>query len=207
MNFVDLTGEIVETPTLKFERGDKRFFQTMILILRKSGKADAIPLVIPEREISKADGFVSVVGMMQSYKSNGRRKIMVFGHSVLPCEISLEHKNLVFMSGILKKKTEQRTARSGRDVSNGIIFTYNNFGTYETIPIVALGGASNDLCSVSIGEEVMVVGRLKSVVTADKDGFDTGCKLTAFRLEQAGRGLHSEDRIEANPYGKLQMLS
>ena len=188
MNFVNLTGEIIETPTLKFERNDKRFFQTKILVLRKSGKADAIPLVIPEREILKADGFVSVVGTMQSYKSDGRRKIMVYGNSISSCEISLEHKNLVFMSGILKKKTEQRTARSGRKVSNGIIFSYN-IGTYETIPIVALGSASNDLCSVPIGEEVIVVGRMKSVVTSYKDGFDTGCKLTVFRLEQAGRGI------------------
>lgn len=205
MNFVNITGEIVETPVQKIIIGKSAYYKTALLVYGRNGKADVIPMVIPEREIERCDGLVSVFGALQSYKIGKARRVMVFVKSISEANFwsyGLHDTNLVFMSGTLKRKTEPKE----NGYASGIVFCHNRTGSYETIPIVARRNAAKDLWDTPIDEKVMVVGKLKSVVTSDKDGHDTGCKLLVFRIERIG-GESFEDRIEKNHNGKLQMLS
>lgn len=175
MNFVSITGEIIETPVDTIDSGSKHLFKTTLLVYRKDGKIDAIPLVIPEREKENAVGFVSVTGAFRSYKIGNTRKSMVCIDTIGSHYFRSEDTNLVFLNGTLKKKT---------DDGEGIIFCYNKSGSYETIPIMTRKYAK-ELWKIPIDSEVMVVGRLKSFVTTNSSGSDIGCKLLVSRIDHA----------------------
>lgn len=174
MNFVRITGEIIETPVQTIGSGRKCLFRTTILVYRKNGKYDAIPMVIQGQEKENADGFVNVTGAFRSYKINGARKAMVCVDSITSHYFGLEDTNLVFLSGALKKKT---------DNGEGILFCTNKSGSYETVPIMTRKYAK-ELWEMPLESEVMVIGRLKSVITSDKNGNDIGCKLLVSRIER-----------------------
>lgn len=175
MNFVSITGEIIETPVQAIESGNKRFFKTTILVYRKKWKFDVIPLIIPEREKGNAVGFISATGAFRSYKIGNMRKSIVCIDTIRSHYFRSEDTNLVFLNGTLKKKT---------DDGEGIIFCHNKSGSYETIPIMTRKYAK-ELWKIPIDSEVMVVGRLKSFVTTNSSGSDIGCKLLVSRIDHA----------------------
>ncbi len=206
-NRVELSGEVLAAPSFSHEVMGEAFYTFPMGIKRLSGVSDRVAVLISTRledPAGLAPGVqVAVEGEFRSYNNNsgtGSRLILsVFAKKLsVVQEPSPQHRNQAFFTGYLCKPASYRKTPLGREITDLILAVNRLYGKSDYIPCIAWGRNARFAKDLSVGEKIVVTGRLQSreyiKVTPEGDQV-----RTAYEVSISGIMTESEkeDREEA----------
>lgn len=161
MNKTEISGELIRLD-FSHETHGKRFFAGEIKILRMSGCADIIPIVVPEEHINRKK-HVRVTGRIRTrITKNGRRKVYVYLFVDHMEECKEVYENSVELLGRIAKPTVYRITPLGRDITEVLLEIERPYGKKDYIPCICWGEDAKNADDLWVGTKVFVEGRFQS---------------------------------------------
>lgn len=177
-NKVMLLGKVVTEPQPSHEVYGEKFYEFDIEVKRLSGSLDVIPIVFSERllilENLKIGTIVKLNGQFRSYNSPDAKKskliLVVFAREIILTEASEEEdQNEIYLEGFVCKKPNYRQTPFGREISDLLVAVNRAYNKSDYIPCIAWGRNAKYCESFSVGEKVIVHGRVQSREYDKKD--------------------------------------
>lgn len=173
-NMIELCG-MVETP-LKFnhEAYGEKFYMFFMKIMRTSGTADILPVMISERvpgfsEI-QSHTCIDIIGQFRSYSTRIEDKNKVSLYAFVQeirgfyseTDDEFHYKNQAILSGYICKKPVYRGTPLGRKISDFILAVHRSNSKSDYIPCISWGRNAMYSTNLDVGEEIAVYGRVQS---------------------------------------------
>jgi len=169
-NKVYLKGEIVTEA--KFSHGvyGEGFYEMEVMVKRLSGEADVLPVTISERLIEakelKIGSTISAIGQFRSYNKqvDGKSKLMltVFIREVYGDDIIYKNPNNIMLCGYICKPPIYRTTPFNREIADLLIAVNRSYNKSDYIPCIAWGRNARFVKNFSVGDKVVLSGRIQS---------------------------------------------
>lgn len=169
VNQLRLTGTLHAMPTFSHEVFGENFFHLMLSVPRLSGVNDILPVTASERLLSPlplaVDTKLSLEGQVRSYNKvidgAGRLLITAFAqHLTIPDED--DNPNAAVLTGALCKPPAYRTTPFGREIADLMLAVNRAYGKSDYIPCIAWGRNARFAARLTVGEQLMLEGRLQS---------------------------------------------
>lgn len=171
MNKVNLTGVISSEFVFDHEIYDEKFYKTYLVVTRKSGAQDELPLIVSERLLRTNEEYVGcevdVIGQLRSRNViDGKKGHLVL--SVFVSEISItnmvneENVNHIALEGFLCKAPTYKKTPSGREISDILVAVNRRNGKSDYLPCVAWGRNAVFASMLPVGSMVSIEGRVQS---------------------------------------------
>ena len=170
-NMAKISGVFEENFTFSHETQYGKFFGNRIIVKRKSGAIDYIPIMIPKKLVPQtevAGKYVELEGEMRSSMPDRHLRIYVFPKQLHICDSSTELKmgenyNKVIIEGTIRKSTFRETP-FGRIISDCMISVKRNIGIpkYDYLPCIAWGSIAVTVSEMEKGDAISFVGRFQS---------------------------------------------
>lgn len=167
-NTIRLCGTLFDTPQLSHEVHGQRIYSSKIEVLRTSGTADVIRLLINEKLLGgfTSGDMVSLTGQFRSYNSQGaehggRVLLNVFVQSIESAEQN-DYVNEAELDGYICKPVSLRRTPLGRDIADVMLAVNRSFHKSDYIPCIFWGrnaAAAGEMC---VGTHLHIVGRIQS---------------------------------------------
>ena len=171
-NKVTISGEVVSNFVFSHEVYGEHFYMLNVSVLRTSGYADIIPLMISERLIDTQQSYIGqhikVSGQFRSYNSHDEIK----SHLILSVFVreyefvdELEpdsRDNQIEIIGYLCKKPIYRKTPLGREISDMLLAVNRSYGKSDYVPCICWGRNAIFVSGFNPGTHVMVTGRIQS---------------------------------------------
>lgn len=174
-NKVALVGTIISKFTYSHEVFGEKFYMIDLSVVRKSGTADIIPLMISERTIDVTEDFigcrVKVDGYFRSYSlhENGKHQLKL---SVLVADIDdageLKDESTIVLEGFLCKKPTYRETPLKREITDCLLAVNRAYGKSDYIPCIVWGRNAGYVSQFNIGTKLHLEGRIQSRVYQKK---------------------------------------
>lgn len=169
VNALSLTGTIAEMPVFSHDVFGESFYQLVLAVPRLSGVHDMLPVTASERllEIISPEPNLPLhlEGQVRSYNKmidgNGRLLITAFAQR-LSAPGDDDNPNAVILSGALCKPPAYRTTPFGREIADMMLAVNRAFGKSDYIPCIAWGRNARFAARLSVGDHIVVDGRLQS---------------------------------------------
>lgn len=173
-NKATVSGTIVSEPTYNHDAFGERFYQIFISILRDSGTADIIPVIISEYLLLGPDKKYTsrrckVKGRFQSYnkkdESGNHLVLYLFARQVDFSEESLplcDKINNLFVDGFICNKPIYRETPLGREITDIMIAVNRPYGKLDYIPCIAWWRNARRASKLEIGTQIRISGRMQS---------------------------------------------
>ncbi len=178
MNLIELRGFLEHRPTYTHKYCGEMYYESKMIVPRKSGIIDVLPISVPQSLMDKFDGSeeIKVVGKIVTPMKN--RKVFV---KILCTEItnnieSLE--NRVDLQGVAIGNAIYRTTPNGRRITNIILNVDGNY-----IPCIFWGKNAVLTSGVTNGEEISLDGRLQSRDYCKNDSIMTTYEVSVSRMK------------------------
>ncbi|MEG1710572.1 MAG: single-stranded DNA-binding protein [Clostridia bacterium] len=169
VNNVKLTGEILSSPILSHELFGERFFEFNISIKRLSDAEDILPVTVSERLLYKCDinlgKRVTVIGQFRSYNKlieNKSKLILTVFLQDLTITPDEPYANLIELSGFICKAPIYRTTPFNREICDILVAVNRAYGKSDYIPAIAWGRNARFVKFLSVGEQIVINGRIQS---------------------------------------------
>lgn len=167
-NLVTLCGEVVTEPTYYHEIFGEKFYEVQLAVDRLSGMQDVLPISVSERLLGNhfcLGNKVTVSGQFRSYnKTVGERsKLMltVFVKDVLPFDETL-NPNQMYLTGYICKPPIYRTTPFSREIADVLVAVNRQYNKSDYIPCIVWGRNARFASSLSVGQQIQIVGRVQS---------------------------------------------
>ena len=168
-NRVYICGEIVAPAIYSHEVYGEGFYEFPVSVSRLSGQADVLPVTISERLVGegKLDVGSKIIagGQFRSYNKivEGKSKLMltVFVRELI-AEPLFPNPNNVVLSGYVCKPPIYRTTPFNREIADLLIAVNRAYNKSDYIPAIAWGRNARFVKNLSVGEKVVVCGRIQS---------------------------------------------
>ena len=180
-NKVYMIGKIAKKPVFSHEAYSEGFYIFYIEVLRKSGNADALPVVVSERlvDINRLDVDRTVVidGQIRSYNKHTDNEehshliLSVFAREIdvlEDVEINPDVNNAVEIIGHLCKPPIYRCTPKGREIADILVAVNRPYGKSDYIPCIAWGRNARFVGGLETGEHIQIQGRFQSREYAKK---------------------------------------
>ena len=171
-NRAKLSGEVLSGPEFSHKTFGECFYTVILGIKRNSGYVDRIKLQISERLLKGIDIYVGslvcVNGQVRTYNEecNGRSRlsVIVFVREImlLEDECDLFYDNEVYLAGHICKPTVRRKSPLGRELCDIMLAVNRMYNKSDYIPCIAWGRNAAYTGALSVGEELVVSGRIQS---------------------------------------------
>lgn len=171
-NEVRVLGKI-ETP-LQFshEVYGEGFYSFVLNVKRLSDISDFILITVSERLLSGISmdigNYVEINGQFRSYNNynNNERKLIltVFAKDLIPVPLEEASKNLnyIFLNGFICKPPAYRTTPFGREITDLLLAVNRQYNKSDYIPCIAWGRNAKYAQSLSVGDNIIIKGRIQS---------------------------------------------
>lgn len=220
VNKAVVTGSIASKITESHELFGEKFFEFYLDVPRLSDASDILPVTISERLLLQG-GYtegdkITVKGQFRSYNKNvGERSkliLTIFAREVE--DANNEVCNTVDLSGFICKQPVYRTTPFNREICDILLAVNRNYGKSDYIPAIAWGRNARFVKFLSVGEQIVINGRIQSRIYQKRISDTQSEERTAYEVsvgkilvgETAADFIHHAKIVEtANPLG-LQMV-
>lgn len=170
MNSVELVGKIVEQLKLNNECYGNRYYVTEILCKRQSGIDDILPLILPESLIEGLNVRETIYlrGSFKSFNNKANKRVELYIYAEEIEYVDVEHMNNIQLEGYICKKSEMRKTPKGRMICDVVVATNRTCGQSDYIPCVLWERNAKLGSELSIGQKVLIEGRIQSRVYEKK---------------------------------------
>ncbi len=171
-NKVTICGTVISEPEFSHEVYEEMFFTFMLDTPRLSETKDVIKITISEKFLSgdgiKIGDTVKIDGQFRSYNnfSNiGNRLILtVFVRDIEKLDLTEtpESLNSIYLNGYICKQPIYRTTPFGREIADILLAVNRSYNKSDYIPCIAWGRNAKYAETLSIGDNVIIKGRIQS---------------------------------------------
>lgn len=166
-NIVTLCGVVETNPVLSHEIYGEKFYEVELKIKRLSEQFDIVPITVSERLFSSSmleiGAEICVIGQFRSYNKiiDDKSKLMltVFVREIVSCVPS---PNNIELYGYICKPPVFRTTPFNREICDLLIAVNRAYNKSDYIPCIAWGRNARFVKYLSVGEQVVVFGRIQS---------------------------------------------
>lgn len=169
-NHVMLRGVTEETPVLSHVNHGCAFYRFPLSVLRLSGQADKLPVIVPRPLLEAVPvtvgETVTISGQLRSFNNKsgqGSRLVLsVFAQSMTPG--GGEPMNTIRLSGVLCKQPTLRRTPLGREICDMILAVNRRYGRSDYLPCIAWGAVAQQAALLRTGARFTAEGRVQSRV-------------------------------------------
>lgn len=171
-NRIVLSGRIVQEPVYSHTAYGEDFFIFRLSVVRRSGKADEINVVVSHRLFASCgcgaqhDERVRVRGQIRTYNehADGRMhlRVLVFCRDIAPCTDEICDENSLVIDGFLCRPPVRRTSPLGRELCDLMLAVNRPYGKSDYIPCIVWGRNASFAASLTVGCRVRLSGRFQS---------------------------------------------
>lgn len=175
-NRVTVSGEILSGFTFSHEMYGEKFYVFDLMVKRKSGTEDDLPVVISERLVDvKAEWqgqYAQITGQFRSYNKhteNGSKLVLsVFAREFSTAGFNDEEpgarydKNQIFLDGYICKQPNYRKTPLGREITGVILAVNRPYGKSDYIPCICWGRNARFAGNLEVGTHIIIEGRIQS---------------------------------------------
>lgn len=177
-NEVLLEGTVLTAPEWSHENHGTRFYRFPLQVLRLSGQADTLPVLLPESLLPAVTvgSDVHVQGQLRSFNNRsgvGSRLVLTVyaleltPGSGAPC-------NQIILSGSLCKPPVFRRTPLGRSICDLMLAVPRRYGRADYLPVIAWGQLAVRVSRLGVGDPLALEGRVQS--RAYRKVTDTGAE-------------------------------
>ena len=168
-NKVFIAGEVASEPKFSHEVYNEGFYEFNLKVTRLSDSYDIIPVTISERILDvntiKVGDKICGNGQFRSYNKleEGKSKLMltVFLRELLPY-VDSDNPNIIEIVGYVCKEPIFRTTPFKREISDVLLAVNRSYNKSDYLPCIAWGRNARFVKNFSVGDKVMVSGRIQS---------------------------------------------
>lgn len=199
-NKMNFSGEIISEPILTHTLYDEGFYESYVRIPRLSGVGDILPMTISERllcgQIIGKGTKINAVGQLRSYNKiedgHSRLVLTVFVQELLT-EDKIEGINSIVLNGYVCKPPVYRTTPANREITDLLLAVNRGYNKSDYIPCVIWGRNARFASMLSVGERIVVSGRVQSRQYEKKYSETNICKKIAYEVSVNKIAVHSTD--------------
>jgi len=167
-NYAMLRGTLAQAPRFSHENRGERFYQFPLEVLRLSGVADTVNVIVRQELAESAEiqggGKLCVSGELRSFnnKSGEGPKLVI---SVFARELWFddgEDENIIELTGTVCKQPNLRVTPMGREICDLMIAVNRRYGRSDYLPCIAWGERARAAANWEVGSVVELDGRLQS---------------------------------------------
>lgn len=164
-NNVNICGNIFGEFEFSHSDHGKKFYKSKIMVNRKSGFSDCIPIIMSEKfdDFSKKwDGEqVFIIGQIRSRNTEDRKlDIYLFVLDFMPCAKGL-HNNEVYLDGYICKQPVYRMTPLGRENADLLLAVNRPYGKSDYLPCICWGRNARFASGLEVGTRLKVQGRIQ----------------------------------------------
>lgn len=165
-NNVSICGNIFGEFEFSHSDHGKKFYKSKIMVNRKSGFSDCIPIIMSEKfaDFSKKwDGEqVFIIGQIRSRNTEDRKlDIYLFVLDFMPCANGL-HNNEVYLDGYICKQPMYRMTPLGREIADLLLAVNRPYGKSDYLPCICWGRNARFAGKLEVGTHIYLWGRIQS---------------------------------------------
>jgi len=168
-NKVYISGEVVSEPKFSHEVYNEGFYEFDLKVKRLSVAYDIIPVTVSERLMSinkiQIGSKIAGNGQFRSYNKleDGKSKLLltVFIREILPYEEN-ENPNIIEITGYVCKEPVFRTTPFNREICDVLLAVNRCYNKSDYLPCIAWGRNARFVKNFSVGDKVIVSGRIQS---------------------------------------------
>lgn len=168
-NRVSISGEVVSEPKFSHEVYNEGFYEFYLKVNRLSVAYDIIPVTISERLMQinniSIGSKIAGVGQFRSYNKlqDGKSKLVltVFLRELTPYNEN-ENPNFIEITGYVCKEPVFRTTPFNREISDVLLAVNRSYNKSDYLPCIAWGRNARYVKNFSVGDKVVVSGRIQS---------------------------------------------
>ena len=167
-NYVELWGSVAAAAEFSHENHGRKFYKFPLRVERLSGQSD-FPIILAsetqlrDMPISEGDA-LRVIGSLRSFnnKSGEGNRLLLSVLAQSLCPGTQEHFNRILLSGCLCKAPIFRRTPLGRSICDIVLAVNRRYGRSDYLPCIAWGQLAAVLAQKSIGEHIVLEGRVQS---------------------------------------------
>lgn len=203
-NYAAVVGELESDFTYSHESYGECFYSFSVKIPRLSDSADIITVTASERllcdEDYKVGDRIKIVGQFRSYNNyseNGSRLILTLFAKTIDKAETERYLNEIVLNGFLCKEPVYRTTPFGREITDILLAVNRTHNKSDYIPCIAWGRNAKFAQRLSVGDNIIVTGRMQSREYQKKLEDDIVTK-TAYEI--------SISKIETDVHSKINSM-
>lgn len=167
-NEVTAAGTVLAAPEYSHENHRERFYKFPLRIMRLSGQADELTVVLAEELLAQAPlcaGMrVSLTGQLRSYNNKtgkGNRLVITVFAKTLRCGAEGDC-NEIRLAGVICKAPIRRRTPLGREICDIMLAVNRRYGRADYIPCIAWGALADEIGTLTVGAQLAFEGRVQS---------------------------------------------
>ncbi len=171
-NKIIMAGTVLCNPEFSHEVYGERFFMFKLSVPRLSETMDIIPVTISEKffpRVNVEEGMtVLITGQFRSYNNfsgEGNRLLLtVFVKDIEGIENIEDYAspNNVYLNGYICKAPVYRTTPFGREIADILLAVNRAYNKSDYIPCIAWGRNAKYAEALSVGDNIIIKGRVQS---------------------------------------------
>ena len=168
-NYAAVVGDLESDFTYSHESYGECFYSFSVKIPRLSDSADIITVTASERllcdEDYKVGDRIKIVGQFRSYNNyseNGSRLILTLFAKTIDKAETERYLNEIVLNGFLCKEPVYRTTPFGREITDILLAVNRTHNKSDYIPCIAWGRNAKFAQRLSVGDNIIVTGRMQS---------------------------------------------
>lgn len=191
-NITKINGEILTDFQFSHEKGGESFYTIDLLVRRKSGFEDILPVVVSDKIINVNEDctgkYLEVEGQLRSYNKRIDEKmrliLVVFAFDVTFVEYLAESNdnNVISMNGYICKQPIYRVTPNNREIADVLIAVNRNFGKSDYIPCIFWGRNARYMNKIKVGTHLNLKGRIQSREYIKRHADGTEEEKTAYEV-------------------------
>lgn len=167
-NQITLRGTLTGLPVFSHENHGKSFCRFFLEVTRLSGAIDTLPVIAEESILNAMDlsggSMIHVTGQVRSHniRENGRRHLLVFVFATSVAADEGDCINEVLLDALICREPTYRRTPLGREISDVMLAVPRAFHRADYLPCIFWGKVAAIASQCSIGDRVIINGRLQS---------------------------------------------
>lgn len=191
-NRAKLSGELITAPKFSHKTYGEAFYEAYLGVKRSSGYVDEVRVQISERlmnGLELCEGMnIGVSGQVRTYNEDiggrSRLNIIVFVRElkVIPNDEPVTYDNEIYLAGHICKPPVRRTSPLGREICDIMLAVNRMYNKSDYIPCIAWGRNAAYSGTLSVGDELVITGRMQSREYRKKDEDGNNISNTAYEV-------------------------
>lgn len=167
-NVVHLRGVMVSEPEFSHSVYGEGFYELKIEVPRLSEQKDVLPVTMSERLLSmrsiKVGDELAIIGQFRSYNkmTDNKSKLMLTVFALSFEDEPSENPNTIELQGYICKPPVYRMTPFKREICDVLLAVNRAYNKSDYIPCIAWGRNARFVQSITVGEKLIVHGRIQS---------------------------------------------
>ena len=167
-NIITVIGDINTYPEYSHECYGEKFYTFRLSVVRESGNADILPVIVSSRTTSIEDltpgHTVAITGEIRTYNVQDcdRKRLIIQVYAQDIDFLQAQHENRVEIFGTICKPPVFRKTPHGREICDILIAVNRNYGHSDYIPSITWSRNARYASAFDVGKTISAKGRLQS---------------------------------------------